>query len=163
MLFHIAVFGSITVLAGIFIMLKKEYRTAYSDTNAKFPTAAEKREQDSTSAAYDAVPGGITPEETFGKFITALKAGDIALASGYIARPRQVEWQESFALLKTGGGLGALAGELETIQRIWKKEADKTNFARYTYKVPLHDGTISVQAIEFEKNDSAGAWEISGL
>ena len=144
------------------MILKKEYRAAYEVAHSEASTAAGEREQDNTNTVRD-VYGGITPEETFTKFIAALKAGDIALASRYVVMARQAEWQESLALLKTGGGLTALAEELEAIRQIWKKDESGEGLTRYTYEKPLHDGTTSAQAIVFEKDDAVGTWKIREL
>ena len=162
-LFHIAVFGAIAALAVVFMVLQREYRAAYEGVHTASPMGAGEFEQEDAGFLSGNVAGATTPEETFGKFIAALKMGDVALASRHMAAPRQAEWRESLALLEAGGGLGGLAGELEVIQQTWKKGESDETLARFTYEKPLHDGTKSAQVIVFEKDAGTGAWRIREL
>lgn len=55
--------------------------------------------------------GGTTPEETWGLFIEALKAGNTDLAAQYFIPEYQDKWRENFAMGKENGALDSFLNE----------------------------------------------------
>lgn len=60
--------------------------------------------------------GGQTPEETWAMFLDALKKGDVALASKYVAITKQGEYKESLEKAKKEERLGGWIKEMETLE-----------------------------------------------
>jgi len=79
--------------------------------------------------------GGKTPEETFNMFLTALKSGDVDLASKYFEPDEQAEKLKDFQLSKESGSLNQ---DIDYIENSWnKKQLIKKEDAEamYEYKV----------------------------
>lgn len=121
--------------------------------------------------------GGKTPEETYDLFISALKAGDIELASKYFEPYAQDNWLETLAEYKTNNSLGDFVKELEDTRKIWKKSDKSTeNMVSFVYpniinedkvvdfegqKITIPAGNYQNERV-FSKNMN-GVWKIYGL
>ena len=101
--------------------------------------------------------GGATPEETFEMFLTALKAGDIDLASKYFIVDKQASRQEYFQAVVEAGNMEEmiedLSGEMVYDGSLYE------NDERYAIKIK---GEIIFDSINFMKYPS-GVWKIKEL
>ncbi len=61
--------------------------------------------------------GGATPEETLSMFISALKVGDVDLASKYFVLESQEEWRENLERVKSSESLDAMVRDLGRSKR----------------------------------------------
>lgn len=76
--------------------------------------------------------GGTTPEETFGMFLDALKAGDVDLASKYFVLDKQAEWKSKLA--DAQNNLSDTVQDFQSIYNTWEKNQDSnTSYARFSY------------------------------
>ena len=71
--------------------------------------------------------GGKTPEETLQLFISALKAGDIELASKYFMVDEQIKWTKNFEQIRDRGMFNQMIGDVERA-KITKRDVDRVFF-----------------------------------
>lgn len=121
--------------------------------------------------------GGKTPEETYDLFISALKKGDIELASKYFTIERQGSWLETLEKYDDNNYLESFVKELENTKEIWVKSNNSTETtASFKYRVFIEKGTkttIDGQEVEIPPGDyinesvfskyPTGIWKIEGL
>lgn len=104
------------------------------------------------------VPTRQTPEETYARFIAALKAGDLESASRQFVAEKQAEWLGSLKKIKEGGLLEKMIKDLD-------QTPSKVNMyevaAQYEIGVEK-DGRVWSHALNFIK-DSNGDWKIKSL
>lgn len=102
-------------------------------------------------ASYDNTSGGKTPEETYDLFISALKDGDVELASSYFVTESQEGWFKILSEYKEIGTIDEFVKELEDVKKIWER-ADTGNDGSSIFE---YEG----QKIEFHKYPN-GVWKI---
>lgn len=121
--------------------------------------------------------GGQTPEETFDLFISALKKGDIDLASKYFILQKQESWRKTLDKYEDSQIMGDFIGELEKEKSEWRKQITKSpevvEFYTYTtirtdtqadfngHKIPIEAGKY-LNTTRFEKYPT-GVWKIDLL
>ncbi|MBI2633373.1 MAG: hypothetical protein HYW78_03235 [Parcubacteria group bacterium] len=94
-------------------------------------------EKAATKAARKAnIWGGATPEETFDTFLSALKSGDVALASKYVGGSNGDKEFENYIASLTPEQLQIQIKEYEKIRKEWMppKELDTTYGVDYDYQ-----------------------------
>jgi hypothetical protein len=74
--------------------------------------------------------GGKTPEETFNMFLTALKSGDVELASKYLGPEDKERWLKWFNE-RTQEEQNQYIKELSDVPSKWKKTEEKYNDPKY--------------------------------
>ncbi len=78
--------------------------------------------------------GGKTPEETFNMFLTALKSGDVDLASRYLILENKEKWLNAFNK-KTQEEKNRYIQELSNAPSKWIKEVVDDSSIRFLYEV----------------------------
>jgi len=121
--------------------------------------------------------GGKTPEETYDLFISALKAGNIELASKYFEPYAQDNWLETLVQYKKENSLDVFILELEKTRSKWKKVVTTdSNITAFEYEVIIKENTTAISegdtipipagnytnSTELHKNMN-GVWKIYGL
>ncbi len=120
--------------------------------------------------------GGQTPEETFDLFISALKKGDVDLASKYFVIQKQDDWKKTLEEYKTNSLLANFVLELENTRKEWRKNdsGDSEIVEFYStvvvdqevldfngQKIPIEPGKYT-NTMRFEKYPT-GVWKINLL
>lgn len=100
--------------------------------------------------------GGDTPEETLELFISALKAGDIDLASKYFVLDKQEEWKKNLDAVKDGGQLLAMISDLTKARRGNNISDSSTLF------VSANEKNEEIATINIARNVN-GKWKIVSL
>lgn len=123
--------------------------------------------------------GGKTPEETYDLFISALKAGNIELASKYFSPDNQDSWNRTLTTYKNSSILNEFIEELENNRKNWRIETKKDVEVIYLYPyvietpyfeaLPLGDGRTQKllrsagkfnAEVKFYKNTFTNVWKI---
>jgi len=126
---------------------------------------------------YKDTYGGKTPEETYDLFISALKNGDIELASKYFVIEKQGNWLKTLEEYEKNKSIVDFVKELEDTEKIWEKSKESNEtIASFEYQVLIEKGakaTIDGQEVEIPPgnytNESVfskypnGIWKIEGL
>lgn len=100
--------------------------------------------------------GGDTPEETLRLFISALKAGDTALAAKYFVYDKQEEWKVDLAQIKDKGLLKEMVKDLER-----EKHSNKINDDYMTFSIVNDQNEIALTiTLTRESNNK---WKIRDL
>lgn len=103
--------------------------------------------------------GGATPEETWGLFLDALRAGNIDLAVKYFVVDKQGEmknrFEESIKLNRLQSAIKDFSGEL-------KKEKDYLQKEKAYFFIPIksENGEIEAYSIVFYLNPYTKVWKI---
>ena len=106
--------------------------------------------------------GGLTPEETFSMFISALEKKDFDLASKYFALSKQDQWKKTLIEYEDKGFMKEFWKELNIIKNSWQKVNSKDEiFSHFEYFVS-NNGIQSKNEVIFEKYPK-GVWKISFL
>ncbi len=159
----------LVVLVGAWLV--SQWTPLFNSEARKIKKLAEELERPYREDKY----GGKTPEETYDLFISALKAGNIELASRYFVIEKQKTWLNTLASYKEKDLLSELVFDLEKARKEWTKvESEQENFAQYEAKptvvnektfVELDGNSIEVlpgnysNFTQFEKYPS-GVWKI---
>lgn len=104
--------------------------------------------------------GGKTPEETLQMFITALRSGDVELASKYFfvsATVDRSKWIDLLNDVKRKGYLNQMASDLEQYDT-----ARALYGPYYLFVYKNDDGTVGLQ-LTMILNEAAGIWKIESL
>jgi len=99
--------------------------------------------------------GGTTPEETLELFISALKTGDIDLASKYFVIDDQLEAEENLIKIKADGRLSQIIDRTLALKKS-KAEADVASF------IILGDNGVMQYQVLLGKNTNS-IWKIVDL
>jgi hypothetical protein len=100
--------------------------------------------------------GGATPEETLSMFISALKTGDVDLASKYFILEDQEEWRENLLDIKEGGAVDVMVRDLSTAKRGKDLGDDSTIFSVVN---PLNEVVAMINIVRLPN----GIWKILDL
>ena len=161
----------LAVLVGLWLV--SQWTPLFNSEARRVKKLAEELERPYREDKY----GGKTPEETYDLFISALKAGNVELASKYFEPYAQDNWLETLQEYKGNNSLDDFTKELENTRKIWKKsEKSDEETVSFTYKVLIEeDGTATFEgqeieipagnytnSTEFHKNMN-GVWKIYGL
>ncbi len=86
--------------------------------------------------------GGRTPEETFDMFISALKKGDVDLASKYFVLKKQDEWEKTLREYQKGNILENFLKELEDQRKKWERsKKDISNSIEFYYTTTIEENS----------------------
>lgn len=105
------------------------------------------------------VPTRQTPEETYAKFIAALKKGDLEEASKQFVEKKQKDWLESLGKIKEKGLLEEFIGDYD--QKLINNYKYSTT-AQFHIGIEALSGALAERPIDFIK-DSNGDWKIDSL
>ena len=93
--------------------------------------------------------GGKTPEETFNMFLSALKSGDVELASKYFEPERQIEKLKDLQLSKENGNLNK---DTDYVEGAWNRRASKIKEdERVLYQYEIN---VSKREPVYDKNNN---------
>ena len=122
--------------------------------------------------------GGQTPEETFDLFLSAVKKGDLDLASKYYRLSIQDKKKAELIKMKEDGSLVMNLNEWENIRSKWSKIDDTTEKVIYHYtvvipknskliidneEINLPEGKKIGRDVIFIKNKYSSVWKIDLL
>ncbi|MBI5140202.1 MAG: hypothetical protein HZA94_02035 [Candidatus Vogelbacteria bacterium] len=101
--------------------------------------------------------GGKTPEETFDLFLTALRAGNIELASKYYELPSQPKALRNLMDYKTSNSFALVMDNLNTIRAVGIKDCYKnySGVEGCTFK-----NAENKHLLEFAINPNTNVWKI---
>lgn len=105
--------------------------------------------------------GGKTPEETLRLFVSALRAGDVQLASAYFlldANLSREKWIKQLQEIKNNNLLARMADDIERDA----KPSPPSYEGDAGYELLNKDGTIGV-VIDMEFNSFSGVWKLQGF
>lgn len=161
LIYLLLIIGLFLILTGYNWYLYKQQLVRGGHAKPTFPYARYTQEE--LNKMYpqilnENVPTRQTPEETYAKFIAALKAGNLEEASKQFVEKKQKEWLESLRKIKEDILLQVMIDDLE---RDFRKEYMWDTLAQYRYSV-LKEGKKFTNAIDFIK-DSNGDWKIDSL
>lgn len=100
--------------------------------------------------------GGTTPEETLSMFISALKIGDIDLASKYFILDQQEKWLKEIKIIRDDKLMDLMIEDLENL-RLSKKEDDRVFYSL------ANDMNVVVVEMIIRKISLNGIWKITEL
>jgi hypothetical protein len=107
--------------------------------------------------------GGVTPQETWKLFVTALEAGDTDLAAKYFVVEKQEEMKKGLALAKSNGVLETFLADFKTIEH----ENMSANGKEFTYitKPVKVEGIPNAMPYNYSLrfNANANLWKIYEL
>ena len=159
------------ILAGLW--LGSQWTPLFNSEARKIKKLAEELERPYREDKY----GGKTPEETYDLFISALKAGNVELASKYFEPYAQDNWLETLGKLEQEGKIQKLIGELEYGKTVWrKKDTNEDRIISFEYETVLKESSqvdyegqrldfpagSYKNSTEFHKNQN-GVWKIYAL
>ena len=121
--------------------------------------------------------GGATPEETFGMYIDALKAGNIELASKYWKLDYQKDILKDLNQRNSTNSVNELIAEAEKAKEGWEIAPNDLNtdeWKTYTYSSEYHEAEVRIMdgekvsvpagydalQVSFWKNTYSGIWKI---
>ena len=88
--------------------------------------------------------GGATPEETFDMYLTALKKGDLELASKYFYATKQQQQLEFLKGQEESKKFNEYILKLETMEKDWKiEESNDSNIKLYFYEEVISENIKS--------------------
>lgn len=126
----------LAVLVGVWLV--SQWTPLFNSEARKIKKLAEELERPYREDKY----GGKTPEETYDLFISALKAGNIELASKYFEPDAQDDWKETLNKLKRDEEVLSLIRELEYARTVWKKvPKNNDSIAVFQYETALTDNS----------------------
>src|SRR3989344_263649 len=110
----------LAVLVGVWLV--SQWTPLFNSEARRVKKFAEELERPYREDKY----GGKTPEETYDLFISALKVGNIELASKYFEPYAKDNWLETLEEYKSSNSLNDFIKELEDTKEIWKKSDKST-------------------------------------
>ncbi len=102
--------------------------------------------------------GGDTPQETWDMFVSALKKGDVDLASKYFVVEKQEEWKDNMLSIKNGNVLPKMINDLVNNYKVLG--LTKADDFRYIKK---NKNGIVVAEIVLILNKYTNIWKIESL
>lgn len=152
------VVGLFLILAGVNWYLTKQKQVRLGMARPDFPYI--KYTQEELNKLYPQYPlenvkTTQTPEQTYAKFISALKAGDLKTASESFVIKKQKEYIVALEKAKKEGRISEI---IDSVDRSIKVQEYLDSFAYYIYE----DKQESNTKIIFEK-DANGVWQIDSL
>lgn len=152
------VVGLFLILFGVGWYLTKQKQVRLGMARPDFPYF--KYSQDELNKLYPQYPlenvkTTQTPEQTYAKFISALKAGDLEGASKFFVTKKQEEYLVALEKAKKEGRLAEI---ISSVDMPVKAQEELDSFAYFVYG----DKQDSNAKIIFEKNID-GVWQIDSL
>ena len=150
----------VLILIAVFLVLTATVFTRQAWESYKWQKSVDEWEESLRKPYQEDIYGGATPEETWGMFLDALKAGDIELASKYFAVENQSE-EKKFLLREQQ--LDNLQLVIEQFSFELKKEKDYLQGEKTYFYYELKDketGEIYNNSVVFYLNPYTKVWKI---
>jgi len=119
-------------------------------------------EQRYIEAMTEDIYGGKTPQETLNLFVTALKAGDVDLASKYFMLDDNLsreKWLKTLTIFKERGVLDDMAKDIEGAK---EDKESKTSEEDFKFAAYTEDGIVGA-LIDMWFNTYSSIWKIESL
>lgn len=158
----ILIFGVILILAGVGWYMEKQELVVAGHAKPNFPYSRYTQEE--LNKMYPQYPledvkTTQTPEETYAKFIAALKKGDVEEASKQFVIKKQNEWLESLRKIKEKE---LLAEFIKDYDKKMEKIYLGDSLGQYRIGIKALSGQMTERPIGFVKSLD-GVWKIESL
>lgn len=157
----LVVLGLFLILVGVNWYLIKQKEARLGLARPDFPYTRYTQEELNKmypQVLNENVPTRQTPEETYAKFIAALKTGDLEEASKQFVVGKQKEWLESLEKIKEKGLLNDF---IQDYDKSLREDLKSDVSAQYMISI-VEAGKQVARPIRFIK-DSNGDWKIDSL